>query len=194
MMQQSKKSGVVRIIGGNWRGRNLKFTCVDGLRPSLDRTRETLFNWLARDIYSSNCLDLFAGSGALGFEAASRGAKKVTLVESHKKVADNLKKNCEILNASQINVINRDAKKFLEKNSEKFDLIFLDPPFGKGFLFDILQVLETQISSETLIYIERECQKKEEQAFVQKLEENYRNIKLKKTSRFSYGLYQLISK
>jgi len=179
-------SGIVRIIGGTMRGRKLRFHTVDGLRPTLDRVRETLFNWLARDIAGSRCLDLFAGSGALGFEAASRGAKSITLVERSAKVARDLKNNCQLLSADNIHVINQEAARFLTTNEEKFDLIFLDPPFGQGLLNRLFDDLLPHLNANALVYIEQE---KNEQTFVPN--SNWTQLKFKTTGSFSYALYQL---
>lgn len=182
----TKTSGVVRIIGGSMRGRKLRFSTVDGLRPTLDRVRETLFNWLAHDISHCQCLDLFAGSGALSFEAISRGASSVLMVEKSQKVAKNLKQNCELLQIKNCKVTNLAADKFLQTNQQKFDLVFLDPPFGKDLLADTLNNLQPHLNDDALIYIEQE---KSNQEFVP--EPTWQQLKYKKTGSFSYALYQL---
>ncbi len=120
----------VRIIAGQWRGRKVTFPDVDGLRPTPDRIRETLFNWLAPWLTGARCLDLFAGSGALGFEAASRGAARVVLVEHNAEVVASLRANRERLAASAIDIIHQDAASYLRGAPESFDVVFLDPPFG----------------------------------------------------------------
>ena len=196
MMHQSKSkqttkktnhsSGIVRIIGGSMRGRKIRFSGAEGLRPTLDRVRETLFNWLARDIAGSQCLDLFAGSGALGFEAVSRGAEMVTMVEKNRKVAEALKSNCQLLDTKAARVINLEAGKFLSTNQEKFDLVFLDPPFGKGLLSQIIDALIPNLKPDALIYIEQE---KSQQQFVP--DNRFEMLKHKTTGSFSYSLYQL---
>jgi len=124
------RSNQVRIIAGQWRGRKLMFPDVDGLRPTPDRIRETLFNWLAPWLNGASCLDLFAGSGALGFEAASRGASRVVLVEHNAEVVASLRANRERLAASAVEIIHRDAAGYLGGAPEPFDIVFLDPPFG----------------------------------------------------------------
>ncbi len=124
----------VRIVGGEWRGRRLAVLDEPGLRPTPDRVRETLFNWLAPLITAARCLDLFAGSGALGFEAASRGAARVVLVEKMAKVVRQLHENARMMGARQIAVIHDDARHWLTGKSEPFDLVFLDPPFAENLL------------------------------------------------------------
>lgn len=131
----------VRIIGGNWRGRKLSFPSLGSLRPSLGRVRETLFNWLRDDVRGSRCLDLYAGSGALGFEALSRGAATVTFVDSHPRVVRALRENAARLGVSSCTIVRSSARKFLERarsgngtDLRGWDIIFLDPPFGSGEL------------------------------------------------------------
>lgn len=197
-MQQSKpkqkntkaktSSGVVRIIGGSMRGRKIRFSGAEGLRPTLDRVRETVFNWLARDISGSHCLDLFAGSGALSFEAVSRGASHITMVEKNRKVADSLKSNCQSLDLKSAKVINLDASKYLNSCSDKFDLVFLDPPFGKELLNNTVESLIPHLNPGALIYIEQE---KSDNEFL--LDERFENLKHKTTGSFTYALYRLQS-
>lgn len=125
----------LRIIGGNWRGRKLDFPDAPGLRPTPDRVRETLFNWVMPMIRGAHCLDLFAGSGALGLEALSRGAAEVVLVDSQTQVIASLQKNLDILQAglaAQLRQAN--ALQCLKQMDKKFDLIFLDPPYHQGLL------------------------------------------------------------
>ena len=119
----------VRIIAGQWRGRKLMFPDVDGLRPTPDRVRETLFNWLAPRLTGARCLDLFAGSGALGFEAASRGAARVVMVERGAEVVESLRNSRERLAARVVEIIHQDAANYLRGAPEPFDVVFLDPPF-----------------------------------------------------------------
>ncbi|QXP85291.1 16S rRNA (guanine(966)-N(2))-methyltransferase RsmD [Methylococcus sp. Mc7] len=122
----------LRIIGGLWRSRRIRFAPEPGLRPTPDRVRETVFNWLQNHVAGAVCLDLFAGSGALGFEAASRGAARVVQVERNPKVCAVLKQSCAMLDAGQITVVCAEAMKFLAGRPEAFDLVFLDPPFRTG--------------------------------------------------------------
>ncbi|MFZ1575209.1 MAG: 16S rRNA (guanine(966)-N(2))-methyltransferase RsmD, partial [Chromatiaceae bacterium] len=126
--------GRLRIVGGEWRGRRLPVLDQPGLRPTPDRVRETLFNWLAPLIRGAWCLDLFAGSGALGFEAASRGADRVVMIEKLANVARVLHENKLLLDARQIEVIHTDAGPWLAGQAEPFNLVFLDPPFAEDLL------------------------------------------------------------
>lgn len=120
----------VRIIGGQFRGKKLSFPEIEGLRPTPDRIRETLFNWLMQDVRDARCLDAFAGSGALGIEAYSRGAKRVVLIEQTALVFNHLKKICDGFNSTKLTVIQANALDFLKNSNEQFDIVFLDPPFA----------------------------------------------------------------
>ena len=120
----------VRIIGGKWKGRKLQFTSDEDLRPTLGRTRETLFNWLRPVIHDMTCLDLFAGSGVLGFEALSQGASRSTFVEIHPAAVQQLKHTAAALNCQeQCNILRHDALDYLKSQQTTYDLVFLDPPF-----------------------------------------------------------------
>jgi 16S rRNA (guanine966-N2)-methyltransferase len=144
----------VRIIGGQWRGRKLVFAGGADLRPTLGRVRETLFNWLTSVIRDARCLDLYAGSGALGFEALSRGAAEVTFVERDRKAAATLKKNAETLDASA-RILNMPAAKFLSSHPEPFDLVFFDPPFADADAHSRLpDLLKWHLSESGLLYLE----------------------------------------
>ena len=127
--QQS--SGSLRIIGGKWRSRNLRFVSVDGLRPTGSRIRETLFNWLAPTIEGARCLDLFAGSGALCFEALSRGAGCCVAIEANSQAVSELRYNQAQLTANNLDIVSGDCQKLLERGNtaQPYDIIFLDPPF-----------------------------------------------------------------
>jgi len=124
------RSNQVRIIAGQWRGRKLSFPDALGLRPTSDRTRETLFNWLQPVLPGARCLDLFSGSGALGFEAASRSAAQVVMVDIAHDVVRALRENAKLLSASSVQICQQDAAKYLTAGSGQFDVVFLDPPFG----------------------------------------------------------------
>ena len=149
------QSGSVRLISGKWGGRALYFPSIDGLRPTLGSQRETLFNWLRPIIRNSRCLDLFAGSGALGFEAASGGATSVVLVEKSKKAYLSLLSNAELLNAENCRIFNMTARSFLERYPEQFDIFFLDPPFSKPEILDkTVPLIKERLSEGQLIYLE----------------------------------------
>lgn len=137
-----QRSNTVRIIGGAWRGRRIHFPAAPGLRPTSDRRRETLFNWLAGDLEGARCLDLFAGSGALGFEAASRGAAAVVLVEASREVAAELAANARTLDAERLKIVHARVANYLNRAPQPFDLVFIDPPFQQPRLAgDTLQRL-----------------------------------------------------
>ncbi|OOG23073.1 16S rRNA (guanine(966)-N(2))-methyltransferase RsmD [Thioalkalivibrio denitrificans] len=128
--------GRLRIVAGAWRGRRIAVPSAAGLRPTPDRVRETLFNWLQGVVPGARCLDLFAGAGGLGFEAASRGAARVVMVESAARVATHLREQVQLLEAGdRIEVVADDALRYLRRCDETFDLVFLDPPF-QGDLLD----------------------------------------------------------
>tara|TARA_Y100001949_G_scaffold170805_2_gene172427 strand:+ start:490 stop:1077 length:588 start_codon:yes stop_codon:yes gene_type:complete len=171
----------LRIIGGEWRSRRLRFPEVDGLRPTLDRVRETLFNWLQFDIEGARVLDAFAGSGALGFESLSRGAKEVVFLEKHPKAALQLKENLKLLGASNAQVWAGDAQIWLEQNPQPFDLVFLDPPFGAGLLQPILNQLTLLPGSQ--VYVEHEA------GLELDIPAHWQQKKAKETREFSFRLF-----
>jgi 16S rRNA (guanine966-N2)-methyltransferase len=150
-------SNEVRIIGGLWKGRKLRFPDVPGLRPTLGRVRETLFNWLGTGIRGARCLDLFAGSGALGFEALSRGAASVTFVERNRKAAAALRANIETLGADSAEVVARSAETYLAAaRDRKWDVVFFDPPFSDDRALALLEAVRASLlAPEGLIYVER---------------------------------------
>jgi len=145
----------VRIIGGQYRRRLLGFPASAGLRPTPDRVRETLFNWLGQDLPGWVCLDLFAGSGALGFEAASRGAGRVIMIERDRAALEALQKNRAVLGASQVDILRADALAWLANNRETFDLIFVDPPFDSGLAGPVLADLAAHLRPSGQVYIEQ---------------------------------------
>jgi len=148
----------VRIIGGTWRSRKIRFPDLPGLRPTPDRVRETLFNWLGQDLDGQSCLNLYAGSGVLGFEACSRGAMRVVQVERSPEACLALKQNCDQLDAKQVQILQMDVSRFLAGPSEAFDVIFLDPPFQQGLIEPCCRLLEEKgwLSPHARIYIETE--------------------------------------
>ena len=185
---RSSKAGQFRVIGGQWKGRKLRFVEVEGLRPSLDRVRETLFNWLQADIHGAVCLDLFAGSGAIGIEALSRGAKQVSFIELNKKAAQQLSDNLQALSTDQAILVQGDALKFIEQNTGAFDIIFIDPPFHKGIAQKVIEQLSQSslLHPETIIYIEVE------QGLELVVPEQWQLLKDKKAGQLLYKLYQLV--
>jgi 16S rRNA (guanine966-N2)-methyltransferase len=146
----------LRIIGGEWRGRRIRFPGKGGIRPTPDRVRETLFNWLAADVPASRCLDLFAGSGALGLEALSRGATHATFVERDRENAARLRETAALLAPDRAAVIQADALAWLGGPSTPHDIVFLDPPFDAGLLAESMRLLETRgwLAPAARIYIE----------------------------------------
>ncbi|MFZ2628769.1 MAG: 16S rRNA (guanine(966)-N(2))-methyltransferase RsmD [Rugosibacter sp.] len=147
----------IRITGGEWRSRLLQVTDAPGLRPTPDRVRETLFNWLGQDLHGLSCLDLFAGSGVLGFEAASRGADYVVLVEPSRQVFKTLKKNADVFACPRLHLVCRDALEFAPPTDRLFDLVFLDPPYGQGWLPRIAPRLAELAAPGARLYVEAEA-------------------------------------
>ena len=150
----SNDKGKVRIIAGRHRGRRIAVPDAPGLRPTPDRVRETLFNWLGQRLDGLSCLDLFAGSGALGFEAASRGAKRVVMVESSAVVFSVLQRSREIFAGENIQLVGGDAFDYLKSSDEKFDVVFLDPPFGQNALPAVLERLPRVLAPAARVYVE----------------------------------------
>jgi 16S rRNA (guanine966-N2)-methyltransferase len=145
----------VRIVGGAYRSRILRFPARPGLRPTPDRVRETLFNWLGQDLSGRECLDLFAGSGALGFEAVSRGARHVVMVENDQAVWQALKRNAVMLGCEAIVELRRgDALEFVRNADRAFDIVFLDPPFDSGLLARVAPALPRLTRPGGMVYIE----------------------------------------
>jgi 16S rRNA (guanine966-N2)-methyltransferase len=146
----------LRIIGGEWRSRRVQFPPLPQLRPSPDRVRETLFNWLAPIIEGARCLDLFAGSGALGFEAASRGAAFVVLVDREPRVCAALAANVAKLGSQRLEVICEDAFGYLARARGRFDVAFVDPPFGSGLVENACAALEAsgRLAPRARVYLE----------------------------------------
>lgn len=158
---KGKKPGTVRIIGGRWRGRRLPVADLPGLRPSGDRSRETLFNWLQADIRDANCVDLFAGTGVLGLEAASRGAGQVTLIEKDPRAARAIERSVELLSSdpgkAEVWVHNTDALHWLQScPADYLDIVFIDPPFGSGLESRALELIAEGgcLAKGALVYLE----------------------------------------
>lgn len=182
--------GEIRIIGGDFRGRKLPVLVSEGLRPTSDRVRETVFNWLQFDLAGARCLDVFAGSGALGFEALSRGAKRVEFIEFSGPVAKQLQANARLLklDSEKVSVTQADACLWLDKPAASpFDVVFLDPPFHQGLLEEVVQLLFNNhwVHEGSWIYLEQERSKA-----LPQLPGGWQLIREKTTSQVVYGLYQ----
>ena len=164
------KTNQVRINAGVWRSRLLKFPDIEGLRPTPERVRITVFNWLGQDLTGKTCLDLFAGTGAFGFEALSRNAKSVAMVENSRLAYQSLLQNQIALKADSCVILNQDALIFLKNSAQKFDIIFCDPPYGKGWFGTyshspqptpikgegILSILQAHLAAGGVVYVEAE--------------------------------------
>lgn len=147
----------IRITGGEWRSRRVHVPDLPGLRPTPDSVRETLFNWLGQDLRGLACLDLFAGSGILGFEAASRGADYVALVENSRPAFAALKRHAEGFACPRLELFCCDALKFAPLPTRRFDLLFLDPPYGKGWLASVESRLDELAAPDARLYAEAEA-------------------------------------
>jgi 16S rRNA (guanine966-N2)-methyltransferase len=148
------RANEVRIIGGVWRSRRIRFPAHANVRPTPDRVRETLFNWLGQDLTGLTCLDAFAGSGALGFEAASRGAARVVMVERDRESFAALVANREALAASRVEVVRADALEFLRGDRTTYDVVFIDPPFTADYQSRLLPVLAPRVAPHARLYYE----------------------------------------
>jgi len=182
--------GQVRIIGGAWRGRKLIVPTLPQLRPTPDRVRETVFNWLAPVIVGANCLDAFAGSGALGFEALSRGAAQATFIDESSVVIKTLKETAERLDAKNADIYRANVPEQLHKPKKLFDIVFLDPPFQKNILLPTCFFLEEQnfLAKEAYIYLEASD-------FLQQntLPQNWELLKQKKAGHVAYHLVKRLA-
>ena len=184
--------GSCRIIGGKWRGRKIIFDDAEGLRPTTDRIRETVFNWLQSYIYQSFCLDVFAGSGVLGFEALSRGADKVVFIENNRNTVKNLKQNCDRLDAEAAVIFHEDTLSWLQAEShdqrpeQPFDLVFLDPPFHSNLLEKSCVLLNSSgiLADDAIIYIEHNA----DANIV--MPENWFCLKQKTAGQVAYKLFE----
>jgi 16S rRNA (guanine(966)-N(2))-methyltransferase RsmD len=156
LIQATKKSNIVRINAGEWRSRLIRFPEVLGLRPTPERVRQTVFNWLGQDLTGLTCLDLFAGTGVMGFEALSRNAAAVTLIEKSMPAYQALVENKQLLKAERALILHQDALQFLSGNAQKFNLIFLDPPYHQQWLPKILYQLPEHLHDGGLVYVEAE--------------------------------------
>ena len=183
-MKSRQAANQVRIIAGIWRGRRLSFAPAAGLRPTPNRVRETLFNWLAPVIHGARCLDLYAGSGALGMEAASRGAAEVVLVDNDPRVVAALGRQRESLGAHQVRVIQAEVLQWLAGPSTEFDIVFLDPPFRRQLLSPCIQQLESRgwLADQARVYLEAE------KGLIPELPENWELLRSKVAGQVGYHL------
>ncbi|MCM2681034.1 16S rRNA (guanine(966)-N(2))-methyltransferase RsmD [Echinimonas agarilytica] len=154
----AKSSGQIRIIAGQWRGRRLPVRDVAGLRPTTDRQKETLFNWLQGSLDGAHILDLYAGAGGLGFEAMSRYGASLVAVERDKQVVQQLKANAGLLKSDAIEVVCADVLDFLKGASRRFDVVFIDPPFRKALVAPTLALLKPWLADDAWIYMEAEAE------------------------------------
>ena len=177
----------LRIIAGEWRSRQILFENSEGLRPTPARVRETVFNWLHNDLIACNCLDLYAGSGALGFEAASRGAKSVVMVENNTQACRMIKENAVKLSASQIRIIQSDVFKFLAGDAKPFNLVFLDPPFSQNKAQQTCHWLEDKgwLAIGAKIYVEVESK-----LVLDKTPNNWELLRSKQAGDVGYHLFE----
>jgi 16S rRNA (guanine966-N2)-methyltransferase len=178
---------VLRIIGGAWRGRRLRFPAQADIRPTPDRVRETLFNWLATRVQGARCLDLFAGSGALGLEALSRGASQVTFVERDATAAREVRARLEEWGAVGARVEQADAVRFLNGPAETFDIVFLDPPFASDLLVQTSRLLQERswLAADALIYVESDAH-----VGIPALPDGWKATKAKQAGAVGYHLLQ----
>ncbi len=189
---RSQKSGSVRIISGQFRGRKLPVLNVEGLRPTTDKNKEMLFNWLIPYTQQARCLDAFAGSGGLGFEALSRYAAHCTFIEFDKNAALKLSENIRLLklDAEQTTLLVGKAEKHLAALQQQFDLIFLDPPFHQNLLAEVINCIEQKqlLAKDGVIYIE--C---EGQGAQYTVPDNWQLLKQKQQSQILSRLYQKLN-
>ncbi|QUM83288.1 MULTISPECIES: 16S rRNA (guanine(966)-N(2))-methyltransferase RsmD [unclassified Moritella] len=186
--QNQRPSGQIRIISGQWRGRKLPVKDVIGLRPTTDRVKETVFNWLSPYVRDSHCLDLFAGSGGLIFEALSRYAETGLLFEKDADAAAQLQQNINLLKAENAQLVRGDTLQLLTKVPvQRYDLVFIDPPFRQALLEECCAKLEENnwLSADAVIYIEREKELNQV-----KLPANWTILKEKQAGQVCFELYQ----
>ncbi|WP_413699924.1 16S rRNA (guanine(966)-N(2))-methyltransferase RsmD [Psychromonas sp. KJ10-10] len=182
------KGGFIRLISGKWRGKKLPVKDIEGLRPTTDRTKETLFNWLMHDINNANCLDCFSGSGSLAFEALSRFANKVTLLEKDKSVVKQLQENLSVLKVDNAELVSTNSIDYLnQKATQQYNIIFIDPPFNKGLIQPCCDALQANgyLAEDALIYIEKEVELTNIT-----LPSSWNLLKEKSTGQVTYQLYR----
>jgi 16S rRNA (guanine966-N2)-methyltransferase len=181
------KTGHIRLISGKHRGRKLPVLMAEGLRPTTDRVKETVFNWLMPYISQSHCLDCFTGAGSLGFEAVSRGAKQVTLIELNNVAVKQLQTNKARLKAGNVDIFQCDTVNYLqEKPKQTYDIVFVDPPFRKNLVTKTAQLLsQGWLAEQALVYVEMEAEA------VTILPNNWQLVKEKVAGQVAYRLYQI---
>ena len=187
-------SNTFQIIGGEYRGRKFGFPDADGLRPTPGKVRETLFNWIQFESFDKTYLDLFAGSGALSFEALSRGAKQVTSIERNLSAFQSLEKNRKLLKSTKISFFNQDALVFLKQKSTKtFDFVLLDPPFNKNLVSKALKALKDGdfVTTKSKIYIESEF-KITQRYLKEEISEKTEIIKQNQSGAVNYCLLEIL--
>lgn len=187
-----KKQNSVKINAGEWRSRVIKFPDVAGLRPTPERVRQTVFNWLGQELTGLSCLDLFAGTGVMGFEALSRGASSTILVEVAKPAFVALSENKKLLQANAAVIFPQDALHFLaQHNTQKFDVIFCDPPYNQGWIPRILPLLKPLVTHESKVYIEAEFALDSDQNVTPNFVQDWQILKQKKAGNVFYHLIGL---
>lgn len=185
------KLNTVRINAGEWRSRLIKFPEVEGLRPTPERVRQTVFNWLGQDLSTKTCLDLFAGTGVMGFEALSRNASAVTMIELAKPAYQALIQNQQNLQASNAKILQQDAMQYLANAQQQFDIVFCDPPFKKGWIEKLLPQLPAVLKAEGIVYIEAEFAL--DKANIAGFESQWQVIKQKKAGNVHYHLLRVLA-
>ncbi|TRX58029.1 16S rRNA (guanine(966)-N(2))-methyltransferase RsmD [Thalassomonas sp. M1454] len=184
----NNKAGSVRIIAGQYRGRKLPVIMAEGLRPTTDRVKETVFNWLMPYLYEAKCLDCFAGSGSLGFEALSRGASRVEFFELNKSASTQISNNIKLLKTDEASVTTGSCLQLLpQKTNAQYDLVFIDPPFRQGLVKATAQLLEQEntLAKDAVIYLEVEAELSQLE-----LPSNWQLLKEKVAGQVAYRLYQ----
>lgn len=182
----NKASSQIRIIAGRYRGRKLPVLDAEGLRPTTDRVKETVFNWLMPYIQDTRCLDCFSGAGSLGFEALSRGAQQVTMIELNRSAAQQLSANKALLKAENLDVLNTDALQFLASNQNEFDLVFIDPPFRQGLAQKSIDCIAKKgLAPSALIYVETESESSDVT-----VPDTWQLLKEKTAGQVTYRLFQ----
>jgi 16S rRNA (guanine966-N2)-methyltransferase len=184
MIDRPMTANRVRIIAGTWRSRRVRFPDAPGLRPTPDRVRETLFNWLGPHLDGLSCLDLFAGSGALGFEALSRGARRVVMVEQDRVTAQALHASAQSLEAEHLEIVKSDALRFLASTSERFDVAFVDPPYASKLVDAVMQRLPGHLNDDARVYAEADAPLQ--------LPPPWRTLREDRAGAVRFGLYQYL--